>query len=188
MEQINSFEEEFKSKFTCYHFHTKSFISDRYPNLIEGRISSNKVQEIIRKTSTDDSVHYICGPAGLKESVSSTLIKHGISDGAIFSEDFELVKDPKDFVDIITQDVSIIFEGTEYTIEIAKGKSILEAALDANIELPYSCQVGNCSSCIGQLLHGDLKTIGVEHRSELLSDEYLLCCSYPMTKNIKIKI
>ena len=48
-------------------------------------------------------------------------------------------------------------QSNEYTLEVIKGKSILEAALDAGIELPYSCQTGNCSSCKANCVNGELK-------------------------------
>jgi ferredoxin len=36
-------------------------------------------------------------------------------------------------------------------IECADDKFILEAAEDNNIELPYSCRAGSCSTCLGKV-------------------------------------
>jgi ring-1,2-phenylacetyl-CoA epoxidase subunit PaaE len=74
-------------------------------------------------------------------------------------------------------------------LEVSKGKSILEAALNADIELPYSCQTGNCSTCKGKLINGDAKMIGLsKERDDLAADEFLLCCTHPLTENVQISI
>ena len=38
----------------------------------------------------------------------------------------------------------------DVTIEAPDDKFILEAAEDNNIELPYSCRAGSCSTCLGK--------------------------------------
>ncbi|MCX2494161.1 2Fe-2S iron-sulfur cluster binding domain-containing protein [Pedobacter sp. PF22-3] len=88
-----------------------------------------------------------------------------------------------------TQKVQLNFDGKPYQLEVVKGKSILEAALNADIELPYSCQTGNCSTCKGKLISGNAKMIGLnKKRDDLASDEFLLCCSHPLTENVHIEI
>jgi len=136
-----------------------------------------------------ESTHFICGPAGFKESVKESIFSLNIPAERILSEDFELVKNPKDFEDIQSQKIELFFENKNHTLEVIKGKSVLESALDAGIELPYSCQTGNCSTCKGVLKEGNLKVIGLEkERDDLLTNEYLLCCSYPITGNVHIEV
>ena len=40
------------------------------------------------------------------------------------------------------------------TINCSEDKFILEAAEDNNIELPYSCRAGSCSTCLGKVTSG----------------------------------
>lgn len=125
----------------------------------------------------------------MKESVKEVLADLHVPAANIHAEDFELVRNPEDFVDIHTQSVQLKFEGADYILEVVKGKSILESALDAGIELPYSCQTGNCSTCKAKLKSGSLKMIGLAHkREDLAEDEYLLCCGHPLTDNISIEL
>ena len=80
-------------------------------------------------------------------------------------------------------------DGLSIKLEVIKGKSILEAGLDQQLDLSYSCQTGTCTLCRARLLSGDVKTIGIEKMPEGLEDnERLLCCSYPLTDNVEVEI
>lgn len=189
-DQIEALKTQYPERLTIRHFHTKLVLDAGNPYLIQGRIDQDKALSILdSELDPKHCAHYICGPTGLKESVKSGIqTKFGCLIN-VYSEDFELVKDPKDFIEIHTQEISLSFEGKIYQLEIAKGKTILEAALDADIELPYSCQTGNCSTCKGKVLSGAVKMIGLtKERNDLEAHEYLLCCSHPLTENVQIEI
>lgn len=174
---------------TVLHFHSKLRVSSNNPYLIEGRIQPGQVVEILKNIGpTTHTVHYICGPTGLKEQIREALSAWSVLSENIYSEDFEIVKDPKDFEDVITRSVEVIHDQTSYTVEVIKGKSILEAGLDAGIELPYACQTGNCSVCKGKLLSGTAKMAGITKLpSDISENEYLLCCTYPLSNDIKVE-
>lgn len=72
---------------------------------------------------------------------------------------------------------------SEKTIECFENQFILEAAEEQNIELPYSCRTGSCSTCIGKIVKG----IADQSAQTFLDDKQidqkfiLLCCAYPMS-------
>jgi ring-1,2-phenylacetyl-CoA epoxidase subunit PaaE len=190
LDKIRQLKDDFGDRFRLWYFHTQLKVDEANPTLIQGRINPAKVIAIMHDAGElYNTQHYICGPAGLKESVKLALKTINIPEKHIFSEDFELVKDPKDFENIITRDVNIDFAGVVGHIEVAKGKSILEAGLDAFIDLPYSCQTGNCITCKAKILSGNVKMIGIDHTpAELAPDECLLCCSHPVSGNVHLLI
>jgi len=190
MNQLLNFSKLYPHRFLVSHFHTQLKVNPTIPGLIEGRIDREKALYILRELNQENlSLHYICGPAGFKDSVKDALRIIGIDDCFVFSEDFELIKNPEDLQDIHTQQVKLKFENSEFNLEVVKGQTILESALDAGIELPYSCQTGNCSTCKGRLLNGEVKMIGLsKKRDDLLFDEYLICCAHPVTNNVYIEI
>lgn len=190
LKKIKELQKTHPDKFSVWHFHTQLVVEAEQPYLVQGRIKPEKVLSIMHaEGDVPDSVHYICGPPGLKESVKAALLSLNVPANHIFSEDFELVKDEKDIADIITRSVTIVKNSGSAVVEVVKGKSILEAGLDANLELSYSCQTGNCSLCKGKIVRGQVRQASlVKERTALVAGEYLLCCAYPLTDDVEIHV
>jgi len=188
--KIEDLRKQFDNKFSAWHFHTRLVVASNNPYLVQGRINPDKVLSIMhREGKLNNTLHYICGPLGLKESVISALLNLGVNREKIYSEDFEAIRNPDDFKNIKTRTVLIKKAGEHTIVEVVKGKSILEAGLDAMIDMSYSCQTGNCLVCKGRLIKGEVKMIGVEKLSESLQhDNYLLCSSFPLTDDVEIEV
>jgi ring-1,2-phenylacetyl-CoA epoxidase subunit PaaE len=189
LEQLVQLQEKYNSNFKLSNFYSQEDTIDEKEGF-KGRISSSFVTDLVSKNlNCKESLHYICGPKSLKDTIQSSLIDLKVPSSSIFVEEFELVIDPKELEDIEDSRVTVQFQGKQFEIFVPKGKSILDVALDNDIEIPYSCQTGNCSSCKAKLKKGQLKMIGLsKERKDLAQDEFLLCCSYPLTKQISIEV
>ncbi|TFF35535.1 ferredoxin--NADP reductase [Mucilaginibacter psychrotolerans] len=190
LDKIKALQTQFGSHFSAWHFHTQPAIAPENPNLLQGRINPEKVLSVMKsEDKLANTIHYICGPSGLKESVRAALTGLGVSVNNVYSEDFEVVRDPAEFEGIITRSVSVTLNGVTNRVEVVKGKSILEAGLDALLDMPYSCQTGNCLVCKGRVVKGGVKMIGVQKLPEgLAKGESLLCSSFPLTDGCVIEI
>lgn len=80
-----------------------------------------------------------------------------------------------------TYTVQIQHQGNTHTLEIPEDKLILQAAYDAGVDLPSSCNAGVCTTCAAQILEGEVdQTDGMGVSPELQAQGYvLLCVAYP---------
>ncbi len=189
-QEINALKEKFNKSLVVWNFYT-GIPEDIYLNYqISGRIDESKIMSVVsNKEELFGSVHYICGPTGLKNTIKAILSKLEVPATNIFTEEFEVLIDSQQLDDIQTRMVTIIEGGKKSVIEIVKGKSILDSGLDQDMDLSYSCQTGTCTLCKAKLLSGKVKVIGVDKMpDDVAEDECLLCCSYPYTDDIIIQI
>ena len=188
--QLSILQQEHSSNFSLINFYSQ--IDDLLENsaVYSGRISSEFVTSLIGKQKNlIESEHYICGPKKMKNTINNSLLEFKIPSSSIFIEEFELVIDPKELVGVEDSSITVHFQGKQSEIFVPKGKSILDVSLDNGIEIPYSCQTGNCNTCKAKLKEGQLKMLGLtKEREDLAQDEFLLCCSYPLTSQISIEV
>lgn len=87
-----------------------------------------------------------------------------------------------------TYTVEIRHQGNTHTIQVAQEQTILQAAYDAGIDLPSSCNAGVCTTCAAQILEGSVdQSGGMGLSPELQKEGYvLLCVAYPRS-DLKIE-
>ncbi|MEM7024121.1 MAG: 2Fe-2S iron-sulfur cluster-binding protein, partial [Pseudomonadota bacterium] len=84
---------------------------------------------------------------------------------------------------------SITLDGTTRTIEMAKdGQCVLDAALAADLDVPFACRAGVCSTCRALVLEGE-----VEMQANHALEDYevrrgyvLTCQSYPLSDTLVV--
>lgn len=84
---------------------------------------------------------------------------------------------------------TIVIDGRARTFDMAKGaKTILDAALDEGLELPYACKGGVCSTCRAHLSEGevDMDANFALEDYEVKRGYILTCQSYPVTDKILV--
>ena len=78
---------------------------------------------------------------------------------------------------------SVSIEASDIAFDNAPGQSLLDAALHAGIDLPYSCRKGVCGSCVGHIASGEVRGLdGAAIRNDTCGpDQVLYCMCEPLT-------
>ena len=75
-------------------------------------------------------------------------------------------------------DYFVYLNSKEISFSVDTSKTILDAALEKQFHLGYSCKKGECGSCSASLLSGSVKD---KSGNIIDSGDILTCCSYPQS-------
>lgn len=173
------FYEELKDWETRYPERLKIlFLFSESQNLMMARLNSMLIQDIVHKHlafNKEDALFYTCGPMNYMDVCRMTLLGIGFDKAQVRRETFFIEEDEGDedddteklVKDTNTYKVKIDLHGNIHEIEVPYYKTILDVALEENIELPYSCRGGVCSTCMATCTSGGVRF----DYNEVLTDE-----------------
>ena len=77
--------------------------------------------------------------------------------------------------------VEINHQGTTHTISVPADQTVLAAAQEAGLDLPFSCSAGVCTTCAALITAGEVdQTDGMGVSPDLQAQGYaLLCVAFP---------
>jgi ring-1,2-phenylacetyl-CoA epoxidase subunit PaaE len=161
-----------------------------------GRLTRGKVKELLQSTIEGETLakeFFVCGPSAMMDEAVHALKEMRVPPENTHQEHFSApitnpMEEPEKQQESAVKEgaVKIILEGKEYIVEVSPNNSILEAALDADLDPPYACMIGSCCTCKAKLLSG--KVI-MDDREGLTDEEIregfvLTCQSHPTTPNV----
>lgn len=153
-----------------------------------------KVMERIPDWGIDNTKYLMCGPEGMMNNVQVLLEERHIPKEKIVRESFVAgimnKPEPETTQEILVREVTIIHDGEEHKIEVKPNSTILETALNQDIDLPFSCQSGLCTACRCKLISGKIKMDEEEGLSESEKDQgfVLICVGHPLTDDVKLEV
>jgi ring-1,2-phenylacetyl-CoA epoxidase subunit PaaE len=177
------------------------FIMSQEPTDIElygGHVDGEKVKQLhnafMSNCRADDI--FICGPNPMIDDVTESLASLGYDKSNIHSERFraglkgEKAKKPESkHIPQGGAEVTIVIDGNRQSFQMRPDNaSILDAAHDSGLELPYSCKGGVCSTCRCLLTKGEVDMVlnYALEPWELEKGFILTCQSTPKTTEIEL--
>ena len=169
-------------------------------DLFTGRIDAAKCAALFKTWIDLASVDttYICGPEPMMLAIAGALKEHGLADGQIKFELFasgqpgrakKRVASSAAVTSNSTTEATITLDGATRTFRMPKeGTSLLDAALEANLDAPYACKAGVCSTCRAKVLEGEAE-MAVNHALEdyEVRQGYVLTCQcFPLSDKIVV--
>ncbi|NEB02830.1 ferredoxin--NADP reductase [Streptomyces sp. SID13726] len=118
---------------------------------------------------------YVCGPEPFMELVENSLP----GPGRVFSERFGAAVPPSAAADAPQPEgtVTILLGTQRATVPKRSGETLLQSARRAGLTPPFSCEAGNCATCMAKLTEG---TATMRVNDALTEDEvaegYVLTC------------
>jgi ferredoxin-NADP reductase len=136
---------------------------------------------------------YVCGPEGFM-----AVVKAALPDTAtVLIEDFDAsppVKAPAPAVSEAAGDVdaggtvTIKLDRKKASVAQVPGETLLESARRAGLSPPFSCEAGNCGTCMAKLIEGEatMRTNDVLEEDEIEDGYILTCQAVPDTSSITV--
>ncbi len=168
---------------------------------VQGVPSVAQLAELARHSRNAQA--FVCGPGLFMDAAVAALQAVEIPPEQIHVERFVSLPDEEtqaataaavlaapplaDAVD--SAEVELLLDGQTHQLRCGGTETLLEAALKAGLNAPYSCQAGMCASCMCQVLEGSvhLRHNEVLDKKDLAKAWTLACQAVPTSERVRIK-
>ena len=162
-DELQTLQTAYGQRFEIVHIYSRKKTADA----LFGRIHISHINYVrntlFSQLNFDD--FYVCGPAGMIEASVQALSDSGVHDENIHVEHFsgggEIDRSVEGKIAY-----KVLLDDETHPFSADASKTILEAAIAAGIDPPYSCQGGVCGSCIGRVKEGEVSMAS----NQILSD------------------
>ncbi|MFE3326978.1 2Fe-2S iron-sulfur cluster-binding protein [Streptomyces sp. NPDC059176] len=143
-----------------------------------GRIDADALMSLFSETPpvAQDVHHWICGPASMNHDLARMLSMLDVPDSRIHSESYGYAAPNTTDVSGVDSMGSITLDGRRTTLAVARQQTILQAARQAGLQPPFSCESGVCGACRARLRSGDIL-----HRQQMALTERDVAKGYALT-------
>jgi ring-1,2-phenylacetyl-CoA epoxidase subunit PaaE len=194
------FKKELENLRSTYYdrFQIEYVLSNPPQNWLEhrGRINQGMAVQIAKKYFATDIANvdfYLCGPSGMMDEVTKGLELINVKHDNIHKESFHAKELEPSAVSATfngNSKVKIIDGKKTYEFEVAPNQTILETALKLGYGLPYSCQAGMCTACMGKCISGKVEMSESDGLTdgEIKQGYVLTCVGYARSAEVVIEV
>ena len=186
--ELNTLKKSFSDRFKLHYIFSRENVKNELRGRIDENVTNYFVKNMYKETSFDTA--FLCGPEEMIHEVSKTLESNKIAKENIHFELFTASIDESAVSEVKegATEVTILLDDEIATFTMQQTDTILAASLRNDLDAPYSCQGGVCSSCLGKVTEG--KAVMVKNSiltdGEIEDGLILTCQAYPTTAKIKI--
>ena len=164
--ELEDLKDRFMTRLSVYHVLSQEA---QDVSLLSGRIDAAKVETFMRHVVPHETVDHflLCGPGGLIDATREALLALGVPAEKIHVELFT----PADGTPVVrsrparpagealpaTARLTVVLDGATHEMAMAEGETVVDAALRAGIDAPYSCKGGMCCTCRARVTEGAVR-------------------------------
>ncbi|MGZ7012852.1 MAG: 2Fe-2S iron-sulfur cluster-binding protein, partial [Acidimicrobiales bacterium] len=165
-----------------------------------GFVDTQTIRSIIADDLDADV--YICGPGPFMDLVESTLLEVGVDPDRISIERFVVAGqvapsterttadvEPAGAEDGVPDTVTVILKGKRHAIAYHPGDTVLETARRGGLQAPFSCEAGNCATCMALVCEGSatMRTNNALTADEVAEGWVLTCQALPQSPTLTVE-
>lgn len=170
------------------------FSQSQETDALFGRIDKSTVNLIVKNKYKGVTIEnfYLCGPEQMIHTVTDVLVENGEKEKAIlfelFTSSVEAELDSNSDLPSGQTKIKVLVDDEEFEFEMSQETTILEAALKQDIDAPYSCQGGICSSCVAKVTEGEatMRQNSILTDGEVAEGLILTCQAHPTSASIVV--
>ncbi len=185
--ELNALKEDYRDRLFVEYICSQTRDEDARFGRIDKSIVNFMTKNKYKEMSFDE--YLLCGPEQMIDTVKKVLLENGIADDKVKYELFYSSKEADDVetLDGITK-VTVFVDDETHHIQMKSDELVLDAILKADIDVPYSCQGGICSSCIAKVKKGKavMQKNQILTESEVEEGLVLTCQSIPQTAELEV--
>jgi ferredoxin-NADP reductase len=165
---------------------------DRHIDAEHGLLDPDAVTKFVGSDADADC--YVCGPEGFM-----AVVRNELPEGArVLVEDFDVSPPAKAPAPEVTDGAGDAEPGGTVTIRLERkkasvprvaGETLLESARRAGLSPPFSCEAGNCGTCMAKLIEGSatMRTNDALEDDEIADGYILTCQAVPDTPSVTVQ-
>ncbi|APX98878.1 ferredoxin--NADP reductase [Lacinutrix venerupis] len=189
LNEILNLHHQYKDRFDVKFVYSQS----QEPDALFGRIEKSTVNLIVKNKYKHTTINafYLCGPEAMIHTVKDVLTENNVDKDNVFFELFKVAKTEQIIENAVNTGetkIKVIVDDEEETFIMKQSQTILEAALDKDLDAPYSCQGGICSSCIARVTEGEatMRQNNILTDNEVAEGLILTCQAHPKSSKIVV--
>ncbi len=195
-EQLEELKNRYPDRLAVYHVLSRESLG---AEIFHGRLNGEKCRAYARILFRPEEVdaYFLCGPEDLIFDVKNVLEEQAVPAGKIHYELFTTpgaarkvaAADVARASDAFDASITVIQDGMQFDFHLqSDGSTLLDAAMRAGADLPFSCKGGVCSTCKAKILEGEVAMelcYGLEP-DEVEAGYVLTCQSHPKSKRVVV--
>ncbi len=198
LEQLEDLKDTYPGRVNMLHILSRE---EQDAELFNGRINREKCEALFKGALDIAAIDeaFLCGPEQMILDVKDFLEERGLSKDHIhfelFITDAAIAAAQKPKRDAHADDaspshtVTVILDGQKTEVAIPEeGVSILDAALEKGVDLPFACKGGVCCTCRAKVIQGDVRMdLNYALEDDEVEEGFVLTCqTHPLTDDVVV--